>query len=392
MRSSRSVVVLAALMLVVGALTLWAQNTGVWDLGVYPGGTWSQLLAVNDSGVTVGIGDVAGDRRMIGVRLVGHDEGQWFESGASSAAVSELMPAISNTGVIAGTITGGNGYPEAYAWVPDHGGMPLGTLPGDFKSYAYAISRNGKFIVGQSMRQLTEAPFVIATAVIWAAQADGPGGETAVTWEIHALPKGGMDTLGAVFPGVLLRLWGGWGVNDSGQVAGDAYQFDPSTGEWWEIAVAWNPMAHGKDWQVQQLPMPAGPLAGDFPFTEALAIDNRGDIVGDVWGGYAAPALWSTGQPAGKAWTLTLLPSLNDTPMWDVATAINDSGDVVGYCYDAEWVAHATRWNVQSPLSPAQTLGFPGTGSAALGVNNRGIAVGFYRSGGVKTAYAVKFR
>jgi uncharacterized membrane protein len=391
MRSSRIIVVLVALLVVVGSHAMWAQHPRAWDLGVYPGGTWAELHGINDSGVVVGAGDVAGDQRMVGVPLFGHKEGHWFESGVSSDGVGELMPAISDTGVIAGTIIGDNGNPEAYAWMPNHGGVPLGTLPGDFTSYAYAISRNGSFIVGQSIGQPGDSPYVIATGVVWTARVNHAHGTTTIAWDIHALPKGGLDTVGAVFPGVLLRLWGGWGVNDSGQIAGDAYQVDDS-GNWYEIAVVWNPRSHGNGWQVQQLPMPADPMAADFPFTEALAINNQGEIVGDVWGSAAAPALWKTGRPVGKAWTLTVLPSLSGTPMWDVATAINDRGDIVGYCYDSDWNAQATRWNADARHSQVQTLGFPGEWSAAFSVNNRGIAVGAYGIGNDEFAYAVQFR
>jgi uncharacterized membrane protein len=392
MRGSRGIVVLAALLLVVSAQTMWAQHAKTWDLGTYPGGTWAELHGINDFGVAVGMGDGAGDQRMIGVPLFGRNEGKWFESGVSSDGVGELMPAISDTGVIAGTITGDNGNSEAYAWMPNHGGVPLGTLPGDFASYAYAISRNGLFIVGQSMGQPGDSPYVIATAVVWTARVNQTHGKTTIAWEIHALPKGGLDTLGAVLPGVLLRLWGGWGVNDSGQIAGDAYQYDPDSDEYWEIAVVWNPRSHGSGWQVQQLPMTADPMAADFPYTEALAINNQGDIVGDVWGSAAAPALWKTGPPAGKAWALTVLPSLNGTRMWDIAWGINDRGDIVGYCYDSDWNAQATRWNAYARRSQVQTLGFPGEWSAAFSVNNLGIAVGAYGIGDVERAYAVQFR
>jgi uncharacterized membrane protein len=393
MRGLRITVVLAALLLVVSAHTMRAQHARTWDLGAYyPGGTWAELHGISDSGVAVGLGDVAGDQRMVGVPLFGRKEGNWFESGVSSGVVQELLPAISDTGVIAGTITGDNGNPEAYAWMPNHAGVHLGTLPGDFLSYAYAISRNGTFIVGQSMRQLTAAPYVIATAVVWTPRVERTGGRTTLAWEIHALPKGGLDTVGAVFPEVQLRLWGGWGVNDSGQVAGDAYQYDPETGNWWEIAVVWNPGDHGKGWRLQRLPMTAQAMAADFPYTEALAINDLGEIVGDVWGSAAAPALWKTNGPEGKAWKLTVLPSLDATPVWDLAEGINDRGDIVGYCYDSGGNPQATRWNAHAPHSPVQTLGFPGEWSAAFSVNNLGIAVGGYGIGDVERAFAVQFR
>jgi uncharacterized membrane protein len=76
--------------------------------------------------------------------------------------------------------------------------------------------------------------------------------------------------------------------------------------------------------------------------------------------------------------------------MWDIAWGINDFGDIVGTCYDPNWVSHATRWNAHAPLSPAQTFGFPGDWSVAYGVNNLGIAVGGYGIGdGPEQATAV---
>lgn len=382
---SRIILVLAV-MLIASSQASWAQEVKVWDLGHHPDGTWARLTGINDFGVAVGLGDVAGDRRMIGVPLFGRNAGNWFESGASSGVVSELLPTISNTGLIAGTITGENGNPEAYAWTPNHAGLHLGTLPGDYASYAYAVNRPGTFIVGQSFRELPEAPYVIATAVVWTPRVSWTAGKPTLAWEIHALPTGGLEQPGEVFEGVTLRLWGGWGVNDFGQIAGNAYEYNAETGEWWEIAVVWNPTRRGSRWELQRLPM-----AADFPYAEALAINNRGEVVGDVWGTAAAPALWKTPRE-GKTWVVTVLPTLAPAAMWDVATSINDRGDIVGYCYDSEWVQQATRWSARAPLAPAQALGFPGDWSAASGVNNLGIAVGVYSAGGVRQAYAVKFR
>ena len=133
------------------------------------------------------------------------------------------------------------------------------------------------------------------------------------------------------------------------------------------------------------------PMAADYPYTEALAINNLGEIVGDVWSGSAAaPAVWKKDLRKGKAWEVAVLPTLNPTPMWDIAWGINDLGDVVGTCYDSDWAPHATRWNAHAPLSPAQALGFPGDWSVAYGVNNLRIAVGGYGIGdGLEQAAAV---
>jgi len=206
-----------------------------------------------------------------------------------------------------------------------------------------------------------------------------------LAWEIHALPTGGLEKPGVVFEGVTLRLWGGWGVNDSGQIAGEGYEYNAELDEWWEIGVVWNPIKNGTQWEMQRLPM-----AADFPYTEPLAINNLGEIVGDVWGSAAAPALWKKDSRNGKMWEVTVLPTLSPTPMWDIAWGISDFGDIVGTCYDPNWVPHATRWNAHAPLSPAQTLGFPGDWSVAYGVNNLGIAVGGYGIGdGPEQAAAV---
>ncbi len=385
MRKLFSLMFSAVLLLMVSAQGTWAQHVKVYDLGHYPSGTWAELHGINDLGVAVGEGDVAGDQRMIGVPLYGPNARAWFESGVSSSVVDELLPAISNTGMIAGTITGDNGYPEAYAWIPNHAAFHLGTLPGGYASYAYAINHLGTFIVGQSFRGLPPGPSTIGTAVVWTPRVNWTDGRPTLAWEIHALPTGGLEKPGAVFDGVTLRLWGGWGVNDSGQIAGEGYEYNADLNEWWEIGVVWNPMKNGRQWEMQRLPM-----AADFPYTEPLAINNLGEIVGDVWGSAAAPALWKKDLRNGRTWEVTVLPTLSPTPMWDIAWGINDFGDIVGTCYDPNWVSHATRWNAHAPLSPAQTFGFPGDWSVAYGVNNLGIAVGGYGIGdGPEQAAAV---
>jgi len=379
-----------------------SDESRTWDLGVYTGGSWALLQSVNDLGVAVGVGDVAGDERMIGVPLFGHNAGTWFDSGVSSSGVDEVLPAISNTEMVAGTITGDNGNPEAYAWVPNHAGYHLGTLPGDSMSYAYAISHMGTFIVGQSFREVEG--YETGTATVWTPRVNWTDGKPTLTWEIHALPTGGLDRPGAVFEGVTLRYWGGWAVNDFGQIAGDGYQYDPVLDEWWEIAVVWTPIKGGQEWKLQRLAMPA-----DAPYTEALAINDLGDIVGDVWGWEAdqfqgaRPALWNINLRNPKTWSLKVLPTVSDQPYgWSVARSINELGDIVGYSTDDDWIGKAARWNFHHP-SDLTRLDFPGDNSNALGVNNLGLAVGGYQyivgyddSGnliwGPWQAFAVQFR
>ncbi len=369
------------------------DESKTWDLGVYPSGTWASLHGINNFGVAVGVGDVAGDQRMVGVPLFGRNANVWFESGVSSGAVDELLPAISDTGIIAGAITGDNGNPEAYAWMPNHPGYHLGALPGDFASYAYAINHTGTLIVGQTVGVGEVEGTSRVTAVVWTPRVNWTAGRSTLTWAIHALPTGGLEQPGAVFEGVSLRYWGGWGVNDSGQIAGDAYYYDPGLDEWWETAVVWDPIQNGREWEVKRLPKAHG-----FAYTEALGINNLGEIVGDVWESNAFPALYKQ-NPKNKKWSVNVLPTT--TPDldygWSVAWGINDLGDIVGNCTDENWIGKATRWNTHY-LSVVKSLGFPGDTSAANGVNNLGIAVGGYavsydeNGNPIFQAVAVRFR
>jgi uncharacterized membrane protein len=383
MRKLFSIVFSAALLLIGSAQLTWAQK--VSNVRHYPGGTWAALWDLNDAGVAVGWGDVAGgDTRMIGVPLVGPNAGKWFESGVSSdEAWAADGGGISITGMIVGSVKDVNGEARAYAWtVGEQGGIDLGTLPGDVGSAAIAINNSGTLIVGGSYHYLSAESWWL-TPVAWTPKVEWHNGQPVTTWVIHALPTGGLELPGAVFENVTLNLWGGWGVNDLGQIAGDGYTTNGI--DWWEIAVVWNPTKNGKDWEIQRLPM-----SDDHPFTEALSINNRGEVVGDVWGADALPALWKMKSPGAPTWNLSELAALSGTREgWNVAWGINDVGDVVGVSNDARGHWLATRWLTSDP-STAKVLGFPGQWSQAMQVNNLRIAVGTYGSdGGPQQAVAV---
>jgi uncharacterized membrane protein len=390
MRKLLVIVFSAALLLIGSAQLTWAQKAKVWDLGHYPGGTWAGLQGINDFGVAIGWGDVpiegGTEIRMIGIPLLGFNAGQWFQSGVT-AGENDLGEAggISNTGIIVGNIMGSNGWPEAYAWTLNHPGVRLGKYSDDDGSIAIAINHSGTLIVGNSGKLLPDGTMRV-TPLVWASEVISKNGQPTLSWEMHALPTGGLEKLGAVFDGIALNAWGGWGVNDLGQIAGDGWTSNES-GEYWEIAVVWNPIKGGKEWKIQRLPMAAG-----FAYNEALAINDLGEIVGDVWESNAFPALYKQ-DPRNKTWSVNVLPTTPNLDYgWSVAWGINDLGDVVGYCTDENWIAKATRWNSHD-LSFVMSLGFPGDTSAAYGVNNLGIAVGAYGIGSnPEQAAAVKFR
>jgi uncharacterized membrane protein len=351
----------------------------VYDLGHYPGGTWAELHSVNDFGVAVGWGDVpSGDIRMVGVPIVGPNAGQWFEAGVSSNEVWSLEGvAISNTGIIAGHIKDAKGEARAYAWaIGDEAGIDLGSLPGDDGSAAIAINNSGTVIVGNSYHWLNKKSWW-ASPVAWTQEVKWHDGQTTTSWVIHALPTGGLEQRGKVFKGDVLNNWSGWGVNDLGQIAGDAW-----TDKYDEIAVVWNPVRGGQGWEIQQLPTKSSfPTIADYAYTEALSINNNGEIAGDISSdGWITtlPALWTVEHSKTYSWKLAELT----TPSGGTAWGINDLGDVVGVSFyiAANGNALATRW-LTSDTGNLIVIGFPGDYSRAMGVNNHGIVVGRYAFG-----------
>jgi uncharacterized membrane protein len=351
-----------------------ARTTPYIDLGHFKGGSTAELQSISDFGVAMGWGDVpvngGTETRMLGVHLFGPNAGQWFESGVSSDDWTGDGGGISNAGVIAGNILDSNGWSEGYAWTANYAGFYLGKYSDDDGSSAIAINHSGTLIVGNSGKLLQDGTRRV-TPVVWTSQVIWKSGKPSLTWEIHALPTGGLEKPGAVFEGVTLNFWGGWGVNDLGQIVGDGWTFDENW-NYWEIAVVWNPIRGGKEWEIQRLPMADG-----VAYNEALGINNLGEIVGDVWESYEFPALYKKDHKTQK-WSVSVLPATPNSEPWvSMAWSIDDLGDIVGSCSDENGIARATLWNSHN-LSFVKSLGFPGSKSIAYGVNNMGIAVGGY--------------
>jgi hypothetical protein len=364
------------------AHAITSDNSKTWDLGVYPGASTTALESINDFGVAMGWADFpieeGTETRMIGIPLLGFNPPQWFDSGVISGEDDTgEAGGISNTGIVVGNIMSSNSWPEAYAWTPNHAGVHLGKYSDangtDDGSIAIEINHSGTLIVGNSGKLMPDGTTRV-TPLVWISKVIWNNGQPTLSWEMHALPTGGWEKAGAVFDGIALNAWGGYGVNDLGQIAGDGWFYDPVLDEWWEIAVVWTPTKGGKEWKIQRLPMAAG-----IAYNEALGINDFGEIVGDVWESNAFPALYKQ-DPRNKTWSVNVLPTTPNLDYgWSVAWSINELGDVVGYCSDENWIGHATRWNSHE-LSFVMSLGFPGDTSAAYGVNNLGIAVGGYQN------------
>jgi hypothetical protein len=362
----------------------FATGLKTWDISHYPDGTWADLNSINNFGVAVGWGDVASnDTRLIGVPLLGRDAGKWFECGVTSgASAADLWVdeggTISDTGLIVGNVRGQDGKQKAYVWTARDAGAELGALEGDLGSAAIAVNHIGTLIVGLSYADTK------ATPVAWTPEPGYRQGKPAITWKIHKLSTGGLDQPEAVFAGVTLAWWGGWGVNDLGQIVGDGWSDNYD-----ELAVVWTPVRGGRDWTIQQLPHHSSyGFIADHVYTEALSINDLGQIAGDASSDYwssTMPAIWKL-SPRTHAWELTELPTLSGVRSgWNVVWAINEIGDVVGQStpvYDPDnWTSIAARWLIKDS-SFVKAMGFPGDWSSARQVNNFGIAVGAYSSGG----------
>jgi probable HAF family extracellular repeat protein len=369
-----------------------APTAKVYDLGHYPGGTYAEMVHINDFGVAVGLGDtpsgygectdpLRGYTRPVGVPLFGPRAMQWFDLGTlgGESCPNEWFPAatsaaeISNTGLIVGLapkITDLMNPPpaHAFAWTAKSGMIDLGTLEdlGYDWSVAIGVNKLGTLIVGSSGQTGGKSLAVVWTPeVVWTSH--GP----ARTWKIHALDTTGFEQI---------PNWTANTVNDLGQIVGIGFS---DSGP---IAALWTPVA-GKGWIVKQLDSPK------YPISVANDINDRGEIVGCVAPADASvyiPALWQPVGRNGKTWRLTVLANLPGTSA--ELFGINDLGDIVGTAWDANWNPSAVCWTTTDPNS-VRPIGFPGDWGYGFKINNLRIAVGGYGVGeGPELAVAVQIR
>ncbi len=208
----------------------WTRAGGMRDIGVLPGGTYSLAIGINGSGLIVGYGDDANDGNRHAILWSGSS---MTDLGAISGQADSLAVAINREGDVVGYAGG-----TAALWRADGTYVNLGTLPGDYASSASAIS--GGRIVGWSatagkpraflwtknkgMRNLGLLPngtFSVATGVI-GQQVVGYGDNSGFIWT----PANGMKDLND-----LIVNGQGWHVtfandiNCAGQITGQGYLF-----------------------------------------------------------------------------------------------------------------------------------------------------------------------
>jgi probable HAF family extracellular repeat protein len=231
--------------------------------------------------------------------------------------------AINNAGVIGGT--SGFQTPDQIGFLRQQGvAVALPPLVDGVGSYVTGINNRGQAVGASQNADGTAVP------VIWESGAVRP-----------------LDVPPRTVSGVALA------INDAGIAVGVVQLDDHWFGE--QRAVLWTRGV------VQDL----GPefVAWSGGFSSALAINNRGQIVGQIGTGDAY--LWERGR-----WQV--LGTLGGNGA--IARAINDRGQVVGTSQTADGRYRAFLWD-RGRMRELGTLS-GGVHSVALGINNRGEVVG----------------
>lgn len=338
---------LLAAIIATGALILAGARPGVaaiynvLDLGTL-GGDYSQAAAVNASGQIVGFAYIMNDGELLAA----------FWSNSNSSAVSlgdlggdfSLANDINLSGQIVGKAADTNFNEFAAFWTnSSSAAINLGAIGGTSSS-AEGINRSGK-IVGYA----DVVSNLAQHAVLWTNTSTPPidlgtlGGDTSAADSINdsnqmvGYAYDMDDNQFAAFwpnsstPAINLGALGGTysvaaGINNSGQIVGSANTLGDTTTR----AVIWT--------NTSSPPIDLGALAGSN--SQALAINNFGQIVGSANSpsiGHAV--LWT--NISSQIIDLNSLIATNTGWTLESASAINDSGEIVGYATTTGGVVHA---------------------------------------------------
>ena len=340
---------------------LWSATGTAIVLDDAGGQGTSGAVAINASGQTVG-----------GSRTVnGEDPVLWSSSGkATSLGKGGAFPsaalAINAKGWSVGYITTKNGLLDAFLWHPGGVGTTLKDPGGQGKAEALAI--NG---AGQSAGYVDIAAPGVSEAVLWGSKghatvlqdvAGGVGHSEAVAINASGFTVGwaftatGEDAVRWSPTGTATVLHGLKGSTVSVAVAennvGQSIGYS-DTAKGAQDAILWG--SKGGIAAVLQDP-------GGQGFEQALAINNSGKSVGyaDIAGGGTEAVLW---QPSGKATNLggLLGPDWTNTE----AVGINNVGDIVGYGHFNNGTLSGTFGFLLTPPAGTAVSAIPGSMAAA---------------------------
>lgn len=170
------------------ARTAHSDGEKVYYLGHDKDGTWAEPRDINDFGVVVAVGDIAGGyTHQMWTSLFGRQAAQWSDLGyfGGEDTTGWLFEGggIADTGMIVGSGGTSDGHTHAFVWTPWLGSkVDLGTLAGDNGSVAIAVNKLGTLITGVSYNDLKAAAVVWTPKVVW------KNGRPSITWKIQKLP------------------------------------------------------------------------------------------------------------------------------------------------------------------------------------------------------------
>jgi len=374
MRKLFNIVFSAVLLLIVSGQGTWAQQDKVWELGTYPGGTWAALGGVNDSGVAVGMGDVAdSSTHPLAIPLFGPRAGKWIDLGTLGGTASgweEGVISVSDTGMIVGhSATRDNDRVHAFVWTEKSGMVDLGTLadigyPTYNSSYASGVNKQGTLIVGWSGVEISCIMCAPTLPVVWTPSVVWRNGQAVTRWTMQKLDTDGFDKM---------IWWFAWGVNDSGQIVGEGFD-----SQYTQVGVLWTPLKNGK-WKLTRLP-----FVSAYPVSEPFNINDRGEISGDleladlsVW----IPAYWKPLDPLRKTYSPPIELAMPAGVTICYAEGINELGDMIGECWNDDFsIDRPVRWTTKNPTF-FEVLTSPGDWGWSFSVNNDRIEAVTYGGG-----------
>ncbi len=357
-----------------------AQIYVVTDLGTL-GGNSSYAFGVNDSGAVVGNSNIkttSSDYQAFSY-LNNKSTGLGFlGSGASSEAY-----AVNNSGTVVGdSFTQGSSIPHAFAYSSGGGLSDLGTLGGT-RSYGYAINSAG---VATGYSEITPGSS-LDHAFLYDTTKSG-----ASMTELTA--TNGATTLGGASANA-------YGINDSGVVVGSSnpqgspanHGFYFSGGTFYDTGTLGgaNSFALGVNNKGVAVGYSETSIAGQqraFSYTLAGGIQNLGTLPGT--GSSRATAINNTGDIVGYTTTvsgvatnytaflssngnLVSLNSLAGGSNWNLqyAYGINSAGTIVGYGTNPQGKIHAFALGLATPAPSSLLLSLVGAGGIGLAVRRK---------------------
>ncbi len=271
---------------------IWTQSTGMQYLGPPTGVGLIRTTDINNSGRVVGREGVAGgfSRAYVWTQSGGMQYLNPLPNGLSSSAMS-----INDSGYVVGDSLFSPSVNRACIWMQSGGVQDLGTLPNHMSSSAQSINSSNQIVGWSSSRT---DPFPNQYRAFLRTQ------------------NGEMHDLGTL-PGQTASL--ARSINDNGLVVGDSYTGADSGSA--SRAFVWTPSDGMKD--LNDL-IPAG---SDWVLSSALAINNRGQIVGSGFHSGRRRAFLLTPVPLSIT-SFTLSPNLVNAPGESVSAEVFTSEPV----------------------------------------------------------------